>query len=37
MDILKKKFDEIGVEYTEVRFRSDENFTSVHAFVSHLM
>ena len=34
MEILKQMFDEIGVEYTEVRFRSEEKFTSVHAFVS---
>ena len=35
MDVLKQMLEErTDVEYTEVRFRSDEGFGSVRAFVS---
>ena len=34
MDLFKKLLDGADVEYSEVRFRSDEGFSSANAFVS---
>ena len=34
MDVLKDMLDKNAVEYTEVRFRSEETVPSINAFVS---
>ena len=34
MDLFKKLLDSTDVEYSEVRFRSDEGFSGANAFVS---
>ena len=34
MDVLKDMLDKNAVDYTEVRFRSEETVASINAFVS---
>ena len=34
MDVLKDMLDKNAVEYTEIRFRSEETLPSINAFVS---
>ena len=35
MDLLKKLLEGTDIEYTEVKFRSDQGFSSARAFVSY--
>ena len=37
MDVLKDMLDKNAVEYTEIRFRSEETVPSINAFVSCFM
>ena len=37
MDILRDMLDKNAVEYTEIRFRSDETVASINAFVSSFL